>query len=983
MADYKTLSDAEFRALAESWRESGRRETSVLPSAPAPTDDLSRQAPDLLPETRQALIEESNTLARRVDPKMLSGPAREMGMRPGVQLDIGSGVPFGSQLSQAFNRAKREKFIQLQKTFGQGNVDIAPDGNFVLRNQIDAETGIRKDILVNPPGLGMDDLADLVGMVPELAGGVVGTIAGSRVPGGRFLKATGGLVGMALTGQSAGASKDIAVRYFQGNSVDLPEITKERAKDAAFDFAFGAALGTATKVGTKLISPFARGGAAQAEELAAVKALEKSAGEKMPRTPGERTGSPLLLRAEAQFAKRPGSSMAFEKMAAERDSFVRRMQNRFLKIPAETAPKEVAELLPSAERTGQKALGQLGSIGLQAESQVARAAQAVEKVGTDEAERLAGISLSRPLDTTKLGGLTRQSVVGQFDKFRSEMGKRYDDFLSKPEVSDQLVSASGLASDARAMIKKLPFVVQDKAVPTGLLDEFGRDLTITKQVRETLSRFVPPKALSAIEELASLKGGETTVASLKQIRTSIDDAIAEGISIPGTDTKLLTNLRSTVTDRIEDALSKVGGQPLKDEWIKLNKDYASGISRFDKTSIREILVKPGESGAIGETALVERIFGGSAGAKDVYAQYKEFFGAGSPEFSSLQRAIREDVIGTVKPGTGVIDGRKLLTKLDAMRNDVAADVFGLNQTELRKVSEALGAAQGKLDVDALTELATNKTLTATKLVDLISAERKQAELYKNRILAAASKGALGKEPIQPSEFVRYMENVAEPSEVRQVLSRLQDDPELLQSIRTLAAEDFLTSASAGERFSGKLKPSKIASTFGTRTQEDKWEALLGDDTYRALKNFAIALRPTEAATETFKSTGGIQAGQEVSQLFGKGELSALPAIALRAFGAFVYAGPGRILANTLIEPGQAHRFVNGVVASTPFLEYLYERYEAPVAESIVDSLGAVVDDAYLRESKLKGETPMAPGETFDLKKLSDEEMRMFLERSKR
>lgn len=975
MAGLRDLSPAEFESFLQ--QNAGNEAAAISATEPFPAEPQELpafEAPDFTaPATQAALDQSSSNL------NLFTAPTVQQGARPGVALDRETGLPFLRQLALELHRRPVDKFRSLQRQYGDANVNLAPDGNFVVRNQLDPDTGRPKDFVVERGGI---NKATFIAALPEIVFGTIGARLGhagaGRLVSSKLLQTVGSLIGMAGLGQTAGAAKDAAVRLFGGDPLEVGEIAKERAKDAGIDFAFGAALGSTVKLTSRGISPFSNAGAAQAEERAAVAALEQTAGETMPRTLGEMSGNKLLLRAEAQFSKQPGSSAAFEAVQEAKDGFIRRLQNRFLGLPTSTQPSGVAAALPGQEATGQKALGVLGSQALQLEGNVAKAAQAVSNVGTAEAQKIAGVSIPSRIDTTVLGAVQRRSVTRSFEAFKAKAAADYNTFLSKPEITERIVPIDDLAKEAASARAKLPSAKVTKEVPD--VDSYGGATLTTKTVIERLDEFVAPKVRATLDRLSNLKGATTSINDLKQIRTSLDDAIAEGVSIPGTDVKQLFSIRDMVNKATRQGLEGLpNGQNLLKEWDVLNASYRQGISRFDRTAIRQILVKPGESGAVMNTALVERTFGNSPGAKDVYDEYRKFWGPQSVEFRSLQLAIAEDALGAgaLKPGTSTIDGKRLLANLNGMRREVAEEILGVKQDELRRIGEALGAAQGKLDVSELAALAKSKTLTAEKLTELISAEGTRATAYKNRLVAAAAKGAIDTEKIQPAEFVRYMTKASEP-EVRDVLARFQDQPELLQAIRSLAGEEFLASAGVGV----KLSPSAIQKTFGDRARQDVWRAMLGDDTYKTLQQFETALRPTEMATKQYQGMGQISASMQIMNVFGRGELPAVPGILTRTVISFIYTGPGRLLANNLITPGEAHRFVNGVIASEPFLSYLTDRFGMREAESAVDALGDAVSTAYKRNMQLRGQVPLEAGQRLNLRNMSKEEFDAYLKQNR-
>lgn len=947
---------------------------------PPTTTTDSPAAQGLAPSTLNALAKTSEQLGLlRTD--IVSEEGRKMGIRPNVFLDINKGAPADVRVRLGLDENKLNQFKLLNKLYGAGNVDLSEQGRFILRNQPTPAGGV-EDVMVDPIGLDSGDAAQMGSQIGPMIAGAVGARLGlggaARVGFGPVGKVFGGVTGMAVGQESVGAVQDAAVRAIEGNEINASEIAKHRAAMAVADEVLGFAFSGGAKAATKAMEgvlglvqiPV---GTTPATEAA--KALKSQTGVKFPLTPGQQSESKLLLRMEAMAGERLGSGAALDRTKSAQRVAENELRRVFLGLPRKLSDDELMAALPQADIVGQKGLTRLGSEALRLEGNVAKASEGVQRAGTVETQLLGDVSFASPLNATRIGRAARERVVGDFDSFTDAMGKRYEDFLARPEIQARTISGNSLANAVSRLEKELtPQAIKQK--PGTVLGP-TKTPTTTTQV-ETLEAFVPSNVRGFIDSLKGLSGAQVSVRDLKQIRTSIDNAIKEGISIPGTDVKQLVSLKKTVESQIESSLAGMPDKTLLPTWKALSSDYAKGMARFDRVGIRDMLVKEGERGAVGNAEIAESFVGNSPRALDNFNDLKAFFGASSPEFEGLKLAAKQRIlIGTLNELTGYVDGQVLRSKLRDVRPEVAEELFGVNKQELHRIGEALSKAQGRIDTDELMRLGLSNTLTASKIPSLVAAEQARAVAYNNKLIRAAAKGLPDAEKIKPSEFVRYATDM-DPDDAAKVMGILSDKPDLVREIRQLAVEDIWRRVQTGtvgkERISGEIL-SDVLRPQNKAVQEETWRVIAGNDTIDALNSLIKTTAGREFGAAAFKTAGAISTGIETPRVLMKGEIGALPEIASRFLIGFLYSGPLKRSVTNLMTSNDRSRVLNAVIASTPFIEAVTERFGSDGAFMVMNSLREMVEPLQERALAIEGKVPTK----FDPRTLSQEEYNKWLE----
>jgi len=937
---------------------------SLGPEASSMREQAMQPSVDLDVDLVQAKAKRESSQAQMEILRAAQARDEGFGIRPGTDLNLEKGAPLGVRARLGLDQNQFEQFKLLVEQYGAENVDTSDDGRFLLRNQ-PAEGGGIEDLFVDPVGLDIGDVAEFSGELFPMISGIIAAKFGGKV-GATALRRAGSAIGaMAIGGQTVGALQDSIVRgYRPFSDVDVSDITLQRGKLALRDAAFGSLIAGAGKVATKMLEmpgldvnlSMRNMPSRHRFETATTRAADKlkaQTGIRFELSPAQASEHTLLARLESMVVGRVGAGSFVDRIRAVQNKAENELRRVALGMPRTITDDELMSLLPKADVTGQSVLSRLGTEALRLEGDIAKASQKIQRIGTQEAQQIARVNLATPFSTSQIGAAARKRAVGDFKAFKDRMRARYDAFLSNPAISERNIPANALASAAKKLEKELvPAVEKDVVKKSAVLDRFGNPTQTIKQQTERLESFTPAKVKSFLDELKGLQKGRVSVNDLKKIRTSIDDAVAEGVAIPGTDIHQLLVIKEAVNDSIETALAGMADKTLLLQWKKLSEDFSAGMSRFDKIGIREMLVKQGERGSVGDAHIAESFLGKSANHLDQFNSFKAFFGNNSPEFQNMRELARKKILhGSLAERTDWIDGQLLRSKLsaDALHPEIASELFGATKKELFRISDALSKAQGKIGIDDLDKLAQSGTLTAKEIPALIAAEAARAEAYGNKLIKAAANGTIHAEKIKPSDFIRYLTNM-DPDDSARIIGLLRDRPELLKSVSQLGVEDIWSKIririDSGEQISQKL----LKDVLGTETQQRTWQNIIGNDTVAALNTMVDLLASREKST-AFKGMGKLGGAMDLSNLFLRGEVGSLPDIAGRFLLGVLYSGPFKRAVTNLATSSDRGRFLNSVIASTPFIEAVIDQFGTDGAMPIMQVFREMIEPMQELEMK--------------------------------
>ena len=227
-------------------------------------------------------------------------------------IDRTSGIKDASlraTLSAAENDAERVK--ALENIYGLQEGDYFQDkiGEFGLTKSGGAKLGIdlERDTMIDERGLSRYALADLATIVPDIAGGVGGTLAGAAI-GSAILPGVGTFVGGVLGagfGTAAGGLAEEGVEALTGMTAQTSE---EIINDAKVNFLIGAGSELAIGGAIRIVAPFFKGmkGSALPEEDLRLAGMSMEMG--MTPSIGAVGGSNILARQQKIGEKALGGS---------------------------------------------------------------------------------------------------------------------------------------------------------------------------------------------------------------------------------------------------------------------------------------------------------------------------------------------------------------------------------------------------------------------------------------------------------------------------------------------------------------------------------------------------------------------------------------------------------------------------------------------------------------------------------------------------
>lgn len=923
--------------MAEMTRDEFARSIGADPTVvPAPAtnaaDALSAALP---PATAKALNEQSQKLSQsRIDIVAPSTSAdadfaTRLGARPGVPFDVNTGIPFMSRLRAAAQPTPAEEQKALEAAYGKGSVRRNSFGWLVVTKP--DEKGKPTDVLVDPLGLDVGDVADVLGKLPEVGGAILATIAtrGANVAPG-ILNAAKTLLAMTAGSAAAGAAKDVLVRAGEGQPLQPGEIATRRGEQAAIDLAAGTALGVGTKTASLFISPFNTPGPIQFDARKAQEYFSDKYGIRLSMTPAEATGNSFLQRVEALESQKPGASVPFEQMAKERAAQLSELQKLALGGP-----------VPEEEAAGQRAMAALGAKVAPLEQDVQRAAAATGKAAELELQAGTGPSMTGPsIDKASLGQSIQQAALDARSVFQAQNEANYAQVFDNPLAKAPVIEGRALKTDVDSLLKDLPKVQKQVQQATGVLGPGGQPIMQTATVNVPVDTPVRPR----LEELsAKLAGGKVSLNDLKQIRTDVDNAIKTGEAIPGVKEGRLKTLYSRLTGAIEQGLSDINDPALTDAWKNATSFYRANVGRFERAGIGELFRDP--TNALGPHGVVDR----ALSSPDTYNAYKEFFGATSPQMQGLSQAVRDSVMAK-SPLSPVVDAAGFVRRLEALPDQALADAFGPNAAALRASARTLQIAQGDtLPEKELLSAINSGNTSAESLRQLISSQNVRDAAYRNEIVRAVAKGNLDADKIHPTEFVNRLvfKPTTQPSDVEGVMARLHDRPDVVEDIRRLTFQHALDSATAVAPTTGKrfIVANDLEKLLADQNAAKRLETALGTGTFEDLVQLKNFLKPGAAVQQAARTAGGLSAGMQIAGMVERGPLKYVTSAVRNFFVSTAYTSPPirALLTNTAMGPQGKANLVNYIIASTPFLEAVSKTFSKEEARNVIANLKDGVD----------------------------------------
>lgn len=958
----------------------------VIVSSPRldPEETIPTPTAGLLPATdeaaQQAIVANQLRRAQRptLQPPALPtaepSPQQRQGMEGDIPIDITEGLPAWERFWMETHRSMADQERYLRNKYPI-KVRLNPQGRWVVR-VIDKETEKPKDVVVNPLGIEPQDATAVIASVPEMIGELLPLITRRPNQAGRLtwavrefepgvLNAAKTLAASAGGGQAMGGLQDIAIRTAEGVPIDVPEILEARKKLGLLNFTVGGAAGVGTKIFTTLASPFSNVGVAQLDFRKAREFFKPMLGD-VPGTPYELTGSVFLGNIEEFLKKRPAGAVPFKGLTGEQERAFTRVQNVALGLQPDAPPSVRDALIPTAEDVGQSAVRTLrGEVG-ETEFPIERARFQTIRTGTEELAQSLGINPAGKVNIPVLGGAFRSKAVAERKLFFDTRDDLYEKFYSHPLALEKNISVADTSKTMRKLKDEMPSKIEVTEVPSVILDQFGRPVAPTTITGKRVEKeWVPPGVLSRMDSLIGLKGDKMALNELKQMRTDVANAIAEGEAIPGTKTGYLKKISSELSNAIESGLNQINDPTLTKAWRDATAYNKANADRFQDMPIARLFKTERQGGGIGDIEIVETIRRGGPEARDTYNSFKNFFGANSLEFQSLQTAIKDDLFGrSYEPLYEAVDAQKFLKAVKSFTDEnpeMADEILGPVAKELQDIGASMGVAQGKIEYKDLQNALTSPKRSVFWMQELVSAEKKKAQKYTNDLIARAAKGEIEPDQLAPSEFVGRFLSQASPPDIKGVMQIFDaKNPVAAQGLRQSAVYDLLRRATpSGGKFQTpftvrgvRLEPSavKLQELITDEVERSKLTELLGKSGMDTLDNYVKLMAPTQTREKFLSSAGGISSGMQLAQLISFGLAKYMGEAARNWLESGIITSPTfrSLIGNTLFTPERAAQAVNMVAASAPFVANTISQFGEEVGIQMMEDMKRGIN-GFMRE----------------------------------
>ena len=572
---------------------------------------------------------------------------------PQSNFDTESGIQdFGlrSALSVAENDAEQEKILAAQ---GFTRSDYIRDnrGRLALTPTGAQKVGVRtdKNVLIDEEGFSRNDLSDLVGILPELSGGVAGAIKGATIGTGiapGFGTLLGGAVG-AFVGGGGGSLVEEAIEGIAGVS---DQTAGDIAQDAAIEGGIAAAgelLFGIPLLAYRAIAPSGKKFIQEAskEDLRiTAKGIEKG----LEPTIAQIKGRPIAAKFQQLQESVLGGSPRTQKIAAAMEKEMNELNKFVTQGATEGSEKSAGDLFIEFEKKFGKELAQKQT---QAYGSIMNALK-------ESADNLAG-------------GLERNQLIDDnVFNFVQQSAKNFEDTMSQQWATINEVIETSIG-DARI-------------IPTTLVKEVA-DLAEKKFAQAGTGRLATEEGrigLSLVEDLRAL-GDKASFTDAYQLRRKLWDLK----NAPKTDAELtqksIIDGSINLTKVWDDAILKVDNLLLRSNIDSLTKDVTEqlGSDAFGKIQIASKLLPNARKQFREGTALYNDI-SSTLGSKELVAQMRS--GAFNIARPGALTGLTQKVIGKGGTPTGLNRLKKALddTQYNQVKTQMGKDWLqgALNKT---------------------------------------------------------------------------------------------------------------------------------------------------------------------------------------------------------------------------------------------------------------------------------------------------------------
>lgn len=889
--------------------------------------------------------------------------------QPGVPLDLHDEVGPLISLMTSFRTEKEDKIKYLQRVFGDANVRADDRGDPIIRIT-DPQTKKQKDVPLNAWGMSVNDLVQVASAIPEMLGAAASIKAGKGIPklgtvtkaGGFLRDALAGAVGM----ETVGTAEDIATKWADKQPKSVGDIIENRAAKIPEDVVASYALGGVGKIAQwlkntagwigkvrsgsipvpfdlkSLRTPLQVGG------LESQRYIADKTGINIPLSAAETSGIPFIAQLWEYLRKYPSAARVIAKFEEKKDASKKLFQEYLLE-PMDTE---------TDEKVGQMAVDMLNQLKTGAEKELSTEAGAVEQRLTgairDVGSQIAPMAKSSGFGET--GQAIREGLVAGRDAVKAEQNKMRQAIAAMPGGTGKMFDsqATGLTARAQQVLDALPSPETTVNTPSGLLNQFGQPVMVTRTARVLEKQFVPDKVVARLRSLTEDK--KFSLHDLIQMRSDVYEDIAAGQAVPNTGTHYLNEIGKMLTETIDKGIDQIPNPTLKKALQDANTHFKTKVLPYEESGVSSFFKRADEPGFVENIAEVKRL----AGDSEKYQRVVKLLGKGSEQHEQLKRAIFDDVLQRSTDGlpqSGVIDPAALINNLKNMAKDessrgVFQDVFGSKAAVLEDLASLVPSVrklgQSYIDRGDVEKLITSPKASIFGLDQLVQKARQAAKIYNNQIVKEAVSGTLDPKKINPEDILNKFFPNASLSDLRQVMGTLSSDPNLMNMLRRRQIERLLKQSEREltpgdiERRAKQDLPTyivsaeKLAQGIGSGDQRKKLEMLIGPDRLELLKHYVGVLATEEWAKAEAGGTGLLTRGSAAGGFLRMLELKhgARPLAGLGAevstlvqrklIAMLLTSGALEKLTASTYTPQEIPHLLRALIVSQPFIESVFE-----------------------------------------------------------
>jgi hypothetical protein len=814
--------------------------------------------------------------------------------RAGVPLDRFSGVQdfkFRAQLHALPDTTAKLQFIAGQlESQGLSSVDHPPrvvDGQLIMPRK-DPDTGEVKDYVIDEPGFSMSDIADIANEALPIILGVLGerkaAAKGVSSVLGRLL-AGGAGVTTGRFGQSAVARGVSGVA--QDVEADLTGALVEGGADVIGGLGVARMLSLAHKVAApnRIL--------ARTPELKAyqesIKRLETELGVPISVSPGEMLLSENMLVFE-NFAR---TQIGGEVLREVRDNAMnlRAVLTKELSQFPNKGSVNIQNLDPGApilRGLWDEVAGKQAAFSKSADDVIdAAVSQYIDTAGKATSMQplgsagVVGKALRNKLEATRTNfRVSNEANFAEVDRLAREASNS----LGDPVMAEQVVKFDGVA-DVLDRFKSSATITRVSPGKETVDPLTGRVTKAPPEIGQSEVGSLLPEFFSKWQGAFEEMGQGVSLKTANQVRRAISDDLASSggfgkKALGSRERALLSDLRQSVTDSLEDAYNSLPGDTAKEALRKANEFYSSNVGKFQTPTVRQLF----DSTPEGQVRMPDDEILGRVMTNDVaYRELKEFVGS-DPVWSQVKRGALDDILyqASLEGPVNVSDVYRQLKRLPkGVRKDLLGGAEGDTMKTLRMVAGLrLDKSKRRVPFEEMQAwLKEPSSQTRTAVIDAANAQIQLDQEFKSNLKKRVVQKFQSPEMLDSTGTVGKLLDLATPKEAKWAVSQMGSGP-----MRDKLTQQTLEEMFRRANMTGKINmagtdiafsPKGFVNSATIRDQllgdrKEVYQELLGPEAYQLATDYLAFLSRGDVAKEMAgAAVGTLSRGSMINNMFQK------------------------------------------------------------------------------------------------------------------